>query len=364
LNPHCHFPRRLAIAGALLGLAAASAAAGTRYYQDKIYQRGREEPIVSQVTQDTIEEVKAGQAAFNPRAIVKIEYAGAPQSYRDAEMHRETGRYEEAIVRYETTLRNLAADDERAFWIAPQCRYYIAECYRSLGEYDKAQTAYQALLSEHPKTRFKPDALLGLGRTAFEAGKPDFAYRRFDELEKLAQQLDWQQWLYEAYVWKARALHAKKRYDDALGYVRKVLSADPRKFEDHIVQARTEEALIYTAQEKYDKAIELLEKQVDRLSARVAEEMEGVSGQTRYQRMEAQCKNALGDCYLALHKKSKDKKHLQEALLAFLWNVTLHPNLPERNEAVKKAADCFQQLGEEKRASELRDELGGEKSAS
>jgi tetratricopeptide (TPR) repeat protein len=353
--------RRCLLAGLLLGLAASSAQAAA-VYSDEIYLRGKDQdkPTVAQITKDTVTEIKtADGAAFNPKAVVRIKYSGAPQSFRNAEAHRETGRYEEAITNYEATLRNLKPDDERKFWIEPHCRFYLAECYAEIGDVAKAEAAYNDLLTKHPDTRFKPDALLGLGRVNFEAKKYDIASRRFDDLEQFAKQLDWPEWLYEAQVWKARSSRMEKRYDVALEQARKVVAtADPRKFEDAINQARTEEALVYVAQEQYDKAIDLLSKQLDRISALVAREIEA-GGSTRAQHMEAQCKNALGHCYLQRFAKSQKKEDLQEALIAYLWTVTLYPNLAERADALKSAAECFEKLGDKERAGELRDELSG-----
>jgi tetratricopeptide (TPR) repeat protein len=330
------------------------------HYRDKIFQRGRTEPIFAHITADTIKEIKTrSRAVFSPMGIVRIEYSGAPQSYRDAESYRRTGRFDDAVTSYQTTLRN-PGPRERQFWVLPHCRFYTAECYLELDDLRNAEAAYNELLTRHPDTRFKPDATLGLGRVYFEGKKYRDAFRRFEALEKFAGETSWTAWLYEAYVWKARTLRMQKRYREALTQVRKVLVADPRKYERVITQARTEEALIYVADEEYDKAVTLLNKHLDRMSSSVAKEI-NQGGSTRRQRMEAQCKNALGHCYLKRAEKTKKNEDTWEALIAFLWNVTMHPNLPERAEAVKNAADCFEKLGQAKRATELRDELAGKR---
>ncbi|MBL7222289.1 MAG: tetratricopeptide repeat protein [Candidatus Brocadiae bacterium] len=340
------------LAGLLVTLAASGAQAASTIYRDEIYLRGQEDkPIVTSITADTIKEIKAGGAVFNPLGVLRVVYSGAPQGYRNAEAHRESGRFEEALTGYQTTLRNLT-DKDRKFWLEPHCRYYIAECYLEMGDLARAEAAYTELLDKHPDTRFKPDAMMGRGRVNYEAGNFAAAERRFDDLEVFAAKASWPVWLYEAYGWKARCLRKQKAYSKALDYVRKVIVAPPRKYEDIITLARTEEALIYVDQGEYDKAAGLLNKQIDRIAP-------SVDKGARFARMEAQCKNALGNCYLKRFEKSKDKKDLQEALIGFLWNVTLHVGLPERTEALTKAAACFEQLGQKTRAVELRDELQG-----
>lgn len=348
---------RLLLAAGLLAALAASSARAAAIYRDEVWQRGADKPIIAYIVKDTIDEIKtADGAVFNPMGIERVAYGGAPQSYRDAESYRKTGRLDDAIASYQTALRNLPAD--RKFWIEPHCRFYIAECYLELEDLKKAEDAYNDLLAKHKDTRFKPNAFLGLGRVKFEAGDHAAAYRRFDDLERFAKGKSWTVWLYEAWVWKARALRMQKRYDEALGYARKVIAAaDPRKYEDLIVQARTEEALTYVGKKQYDEGIARLNKLLDRISGYVDDPNPVTAARMR--RMEAQCKNALGHCYLARHKQSKKKEDIQEALIAFLWNVTLHPNLPERIEALQNAADCFEKLGQKSRASELRGELEG-----
>ena len=369
MNPRAHAAAlRLSLAAVLLALPAA-AHAGATFVGDRIYRRNIKDPLVATVVSDTIDGIRlgGGSVTIPVQAVVHIDYAGAPQSYRTAEQKRRTRGFAEAIEYYEKALKIT----QRKFWLHQHCRFYIAECCLEDGELDKARTAYQDLLAKHPDTRFKPNAMLGLGLADFQSGKHGAALDRFQAVIKFAVEKNWKRWHYEGMLWKARALSKLKRYDDALKEIRKLIGAE--KIDDYEViqtQAKTEEALIFVGQGQFNEAIRLLNKHLDKLSRAVAREIEeGVS--TRMQRLEAQAKNALGRCYLDRYKTSKKTDDVREALLAFLWTVTLYPNFPdERAEALKSAAHCFDVLAAEaptndekiknkSRARELREELEG-----
>lgn len=356
-------PLRRAVVLAAVVLVAAGVVARAGEISDRIWLKGSNDPKVVRITGESLDGIVAGPVGFNITQVVRVRYADAPFAFREAEQHREQGRYDEAIRLYETALKDQVC--KRTFWLYPNCRYYIALCHLEDGSADAlkaASTAFEALLAQHADTRFKPDAILGLGRIHFEQKDYRSAIRRFDELAQLAAAKNFEEWLYRSYLWKAKSLRTDKQYKEALELIRKIVgAAKGEKFEDVYIEARTEEAVIAMVQGQYDKAIDLLNGLVQRIAPAVAKEIEGGS-ETRAQRIESTCFNTLGHCYLQMGNKAADAKKKQgyyhEALLKFLWTVVLYQRLPAQHaEALFHAAECFDKLDKRTRATELRNEL-------
>ncbi len=348
---------RLVAAAALLCAVAASAGQIT----DRIWLKGAKEPQIVQIDEESVDGIKAGRANFSIVGVTRIQYGDAPFAFREAEQHREQARYEEAIRLYETALRDKVC--KRPWWLHPNCKYKIALCHLEEGsDLAAAAKAFQTALAEHPTSRFQPDIILGLGRAHFRQKKYAEAIRQFDELARLAATKNFEEWLYRAYLWKARALREDGRLKDALALIQRIVgAAKGEKYEDIYIAARTEEAVIYMAQGLYDKAVDLLGKLIQRIGPAVAKEIEGGSG-TRSQRIEATCFNTLGRCYLQMGNKAADaakkQSHHYEALLSFLWTVVLYQRLPaEHAEALFYGAQCFEKLKKRTRATELQNEL-------
>lgn len=358
MNPTA--PRRLS---RLLtaGLLAAAGVAAAGQITDRVYMKGSDKPQLVQITAESIDKgIKAGPVGFSLKAVARVEYGDAPFAFREAEQHREQARYDEAIRLYQTALRDQVC--KRRWWLEPNCKYKIALCHLEAGEPDEAIQAFQKLLAEHPDTRWKPDAFLGLGRVYFDQRQYAAAVQQFDRLARLAAEKEFEGWLLRAYLWKAKALRANDRPKEAMDLINKILGARGDKHEDVYIEARTEEAVIYMAQQRYDKAVDLLNDLIQRIANAVAKEIESGT-ETRYQRVEARCFNTLGRCYLEMGSKKatapKDKEsRYWEALLSFLWNVVLYQRLPaEHAEALFYAAQCFDKLDQRTRATELRNEL-------
>jgi len=345
------------LAAAVLLLAALPAAAGQ--ISDKIWLRGTEEPQVVQITEETIDGIKAGAVSFSLKAVVRVQYGDGPFAYREAEQHEEQARYEEAIRLYETALRDQVC--QRRWWLEPACKYRIALCQLESGELDEAVKSFQKLLAEHANTRWKLDALLGLGRVYFDKKQYGPAITQFKELATLAAQKQFEEWGFRANLWEAKALREDGKLDDALQLIQKIVgAATGDRYEDIYIAARTEEAVILMAKGKYDEAVELLGKLVQRIGTAVAKEIES-GGETRVQQIESVCFNTLGQCYLQMGNKAGDdnkkKGYYHEALLSFLWTVVLYQRLPAQHaEALFHAAECFEKLGQRTRADELRNE--------
>ena len=352
------FRWRLSAVGLLLAaLVVPTASAATII--DRIWLRGKAEPQSGTVTEASIDGVKMGQAQFSLAGVVKIAYGDAPRGFRDGLSYREQGRYDEAVRALQSALRGKLG---REWWVKPDSRYYIALCYLEEGaDLAKAEKAFEELVEKHPTTRFLPDAILGLGRVKFTQGKYKDAIVQFDKLISLAARKAWESWQYQGYLWKARALRQDTRYKEALALIKKIVdNARDAKFEDVYTEALTEQAILLMDQGTYDAAIDLLGKLVKRIAPAVAKEI-GDGSETRMQRTEARCFNTLGACYLKMGNKAtgaKKEGYHRDALLAFLWTVVLYQRLPaEHAEALFNAAECFNKLKQQKRATELANEL-------
>jgi tetratricopeptide (TPR) repeat protein len=355
LNPIA-LRRPLWLAAALLVAATATAGQVT----DRVWLKGGKDPQVTQITKESLDGITAGNIVFPITGIVRIQYGDAPFAFREAEQHRDQGRYDEAIRLYETALKDQVC--KRPWWLHPNCKYKIALCHLEADELDDAEKTFRSVISEHAESRWVLDAMLGLGRVQFDRKKYANAITQFDELAQLAARKNLEEWQLRASLWKARALREDKRTDDALSLIQKIVKAPQgSRYQDIVTAARTEEAVIYMAQGKYKEAVDLLQKLIQDVAAAVAEEV-NEGGDTRAQRIEAVCFNTLGHCYLQQGNKkadAKDKEGLYyEALLSFLWNVVLYQRLPaEHAEALYYAAECFDKLDQRTRATELRNEL-------
>jgi len=346
-------PRTRATGIALAFLLAATAAmsfAGTTL-SDRVYLKGKDEPTVRTVTEDDINGVKLGQISFRIDAVDRIEYADAPAAYRSAVLHQKQGRYEEAIQLYQNALRSTTA---RKFWIGQYCLYAIAQCYLEMGELDKAAAAFKELVAKEPQTRFLPNAMLAAGRILFEKQDYTGAVAAFDKLAGKG----WEEWKYLASLWKAKAHLAGKKYSEALAVAKAIISGSAAsKYPNIVIQARSIEARVNVGQGKFEEAVKLLKDLIDDIAPAVAKEREAGT-ETDMQRIEAQCKNALGQCYLKKALKTKSDDDYRAARLAFLWTVVLYSNFhEERAEALYYGAKTFAKLGDAERQKELETEL-------
>jgi len=351
-------PRPLqAILAVALGMALGSATPGRAGAADQIWPKGATNPIRATIVEESIEGIKTvSGATFSSVAIEKIVYGDTPAAFREGVAHYQSSRYDDAIKYFESAMR---LPNVRKFWLEPACLYYIGLCYLEGGlDLSKAEKVLNDLLSQWPKTRWLPDALLALGRVHLAKKSYQKAYAVFQKLADLAaKDSSWQEWLLRAFLWQGRCLLEEKNYTRALAVLQKVTTADPTRYADLAIQAKTAEATVYVRRGDYDKGAALLEKLIREIGPRVAREINAGSG-NKMQLTEAQCYNALGHCYLKRATQTNKPDDYREALLAFLWTVVLHSQFPaEHSEALYYAAECFEKLKQNSRATELHNEL-------
>jgi tetratricopeptide (TPR) repeat protein len=348
-----------ALALALLASPAPGCAAAA--YNDKVHTRDGKETS-GEIKADTIDGItivgKEGQGGINIRVVVRVEYSDAPRAFVDGEDLRKVGRYDEAIPKYQSALGSPA----REFWLKPSCKFGIAACQLEEGsDPAAAEAGFKELLKEHPQTRFRLEAMMGLGRALTANKKYDEAIAKFDELAREAtlpaRKMD--EWALQAGLGKSKAYLEDLKFDKAAEEAEKVAASCPKQNTDIRVQAQAVVALAYVRQSQYDKAIDLLRTNIREIAGLVAKEMDTTPGDTRLRKTEAICFNTLGTAYFKKAVKGKSQDDYREALLAFLWNVVLYGNLfpTEHAVALDYAARCFKELKQDPRASELIQEL-------
>ncbi len=340
-----------------LGLALGSAGLARASAPDQIWPKGATNPIRATIVEESIEGIKTvSGATFSPAGIEKIIYGDTPAAFREGLTHCQSGRYEDAVKYFESAMR---LPNVRKFWLEPACLYYIGSCHLESGtDLEKAEKTLNELLTKWPKTRWLPDALLALGRVHLAKKSYQKAYARFQKLADLAaKDSSWQEWLLRAFLWQGRCLLEEKNYTRALAVLQKVTTADPTRYGDLVIQAKSAEATVHVRRGDYDKGAALLEKLIREIGPRVAREIHAASG-NKMQLTEAQCYNALGHCYLKRATHTNKPDDYREALLAFLWTVVLHSQFPaEHAEALYYAAECFEKLKQHSRATDLHNEL-------
>lgn len=361
-NPIARLARLAPAIAALLFLAASApeALAATITGGDVIHRRTGD-PIRGTISGESIDGIQlgAGQVTIPIAGVVSIDYFDRPEAFRLGMDRRQQGLYAEAARYFDTAART---PNVREFWLKPACLYLAGLSLLDEGaDLAAAEAKFRELLEQHPKSRYRYDALLALGRIQLNQRKFDAAIAQFKKLaDELAGRSGWEEMLGNAHLWQGYTYLDADKPELAQQAAKRALDValDPKG--DLAVQARMVQALVFLKQTEPEKAIKLLDELIRSVAARVAEEIERGGAEVRWQRTEAQCYNNLGQAYLKLNAKTKKQEDLRQALLAFLWTVVLYPRTQfaaEHEEALFHAAECFEKLGQKARATELRNEL-------
>ncbi len=277
-----------------------------------------------------------GKKVTIPTADVKnLRYGQRSMNYLNASNLFRQGRYAEALPKFEAALKEAG----KIKWLGQYATFYKAECLAHLAEKDakrrpQAVAAYKELVAKFPKSRFLPNAYIGLARVYQAAGQTA-------QMEAAVKKLDpaklGKQWTLERRRWEARVLEAKKQYAEAAKQYA-LLAQEAEKAKDMAAADRAllnQGRCLLLAKQK-DKGEDIL----FRLGARSNDEA-----------IKAAAFNALGDHFWA-------DGNVYEALFAYLRVAVLYLDEPEENaKALYWAAKCFQKRGERGRANELLAEL-------
>ncbi len=328
--------RRTALALALLvGLPAAGWAApdqvtttSRKVLQGKILADQYDKLIIQKQPGNAKVELKMEEVA-------SVRYGDKSMNYLNATNLMKQERYAEALPKFDAAI----AEASKIKWLGQYAQFNKAECLANLAASDakrraSAIGAYKELIAKYPKSRFLPNAYIGLAKIYQEAG--DVA-----KMAAAVKQLDpgklGQQWAMQRQLWDARVLEAKKQFAlAAKEYGALAAAAEKAKDTDMNSEALASEGRCMLLAGQYDageKILYQLAKQVDDAATK------------------AQVYNALGDSFWK-------RGEVHEALFCYLRVAVLYFDVPDEHpKAMYWAAKCFAKRGDPQRAKELLAEL-------
>lgn len=167
------------VLASLLVLLATSALA------DEIKLRGGRSIPDVEVTDETYEKVSYkihSSPQEEPSSnVVEVVYTRMPIGFAEAKKAFERGEYSRVAGDWD------ALRKAKEQWARQYAAFYFAECKRYMNDTAGAAAAYEALLKEFPKSRFYPQAKLGLGNIRLDQKDYSGAQRIFEELSAEAK---------------------------------------------------------------------------------------------------------------------------------------------------------------------------------
>jgi hypothetical protein len=163
----------------------AALALGTPALADEI--RLRDGHVISDVdvTDETYEKVSYkihGSPQEEPSSNVgEVVYARTPLGYAEAKKAFERGDYARCLGDWDGLRR------AKEPWARQYAAFYFAECKRMGGDGAGATGAYEQLLKDFPKTRFYPQARLGIGLVKLDAKDYAGAQKAFEDVVQEAK---------------------------------------------------------------------------------------------------------------------------------------------------------------------------------
>lgn len=133
--------------------------------------------------------------------------------FRQAEFLLRTADYQSAVAAFEDYIRVTNSAQ-----LLPEAYFNLAEAFRRLGNDNRAEQAYQTILSDHPRSGRAESALLNLGMMYFDRADYVSALDFFTQLESRTQRLRT-----EAGVGRGNSLLALGQLDEAEQAYRRVL---------------------------------------------------------------------------------------------------------------------------------------------
>lgn len=230
---------------------------------------------------------------------------------------------------------------ERSEKYKPYGRFYLGESHRMMRNWDEAISAYKTF--ETMEHRLAPEALYNLGVVYLEDRKFGEARQTF---EKVISKKYSQFWEYMGMYGLGQALlkqkefaQARKKFEEV---VRKCRSKGEAAYQELHGLAEQGKGLALVGEKDYSKARRTF---ADIIKSKYATS-EALAGSYL----------GMGKVYYAQAKSGrKAPENYKKALLCFLRVVMLYGGYKDMaDESKKLAADCFDQLGQGKRAQALR----------
>lgn len=273
--------------------------------------------------------------------IDKVEYENQPFDYIKAKDAHSAGKWEEAIEGYRKAVRR-----GKGVWVEQTCLWNIADIYaNNLGNAAEAGKALRELLEKVPETRYKPRALILLGRISLSEGKMDEAGNTFNELVKLGDDPEVEkEYKYLGMVWLARVWLMQGKTTEAKRQFERVRSSAGQSLKRIFLMATVGEASCLVKEKSWASARDRFNEAIEQAP-------------NSEQELLAEAYNGLGETFYYQQDPEMD-----QALRAFLKVVVLFPAPGEMPKALWHAAKCFHQLkGSNKewaaRSAQLRNQL-------
>jgi tetratricopeptide (TPR) repeat protein len=267
--------------------------------------------------------------------VAEIRYDDVPLAFRQGTSYFEAGRYKDAAVQFE---KALGEKDVRSFWLLPDARYMIGECYRRAAGQDQsalvnARHAFQTVLTDSPRERMVPFAVRGLGLCMLAQGEIKAAEAEFQKL--LDEGKYGVGWRLRGQLAMAQVRSRQKKHDEAVALCEETIAACKRdKRLGTLAEAVSVQADVLMAAGQFDKV-----REIHLETVRAAGD--------RDIRTKARAYNAIGDSYLA-------QNQADNALLAYLRvRVLYFEDREELPRALYGAARCFAILNRNEEAQDL-----------
>ncbi len=210
---------------------------------------------------------------------------------------------------------------------------------------DDAVTAFEAFISKYEGDKkwnwFVPNAIEQAGQALIRKGDFSGAEKKFSALSKYSKN----RWGTVASLAKGEALLAQKKYSDARNLVSKLTRSSSLS-----VELRSRAWVVYATcqfgDKQYSQAVTTLQREL----------ITKLEGEQKFGHAKARAYLLWGDCELAA--AGSDKSKLQWAKIRFLQAASIGgAEGDDLAEALYKAQDVYQKLGQTEQAEKLRTRL-------
>lgn len=182
------------------------------------------------------------------KSSIKTEEEKEMMIFNAAEQIYLSENYQRALVSLQSYLDKYPSGSR----VSP-AEFYMAECYKNLGQPEKA-CDYYAKVADSGSGSFKEMAILNYARISYELQRYDDALGGYESLEHSAVLENNR---YEARLGMMRSAYMAHRYQEAIGFARDVRN-DSRSGEDIIREADWITAKSYLATSRRDEAFSIL----------------------------------------------------------------------------------------------------------
>ncbi|MFG0316555.1 MAG: tol-pal system YbgF family protein [Planctomycetota bacterium JB042] len=254
--------------------------------------------------------------------VLEVVYTRASDEYDVAMENLEFGAFSDAADLFKVA----AQDARRQKGLAAKCLFLAGDAYRRGGMFDQAIKTFDDLESQHPDSRYVPEARLARGLSYLQSGNEGKARQEFGKLRSDAGKLG-ARWGYEGEL-RVQMLDESKDPGTALATYRRLAKETEMSHPTVANQAKLRIGRVLIAQGKSDEAEAFFRRILDQRSASAREVVAGAF-------------NGLGTSLR--NKAGATAAEMKEALYAHLRVVVSFEEVAhELPEALYGAGKCFQ----------------------